>query len=479
MFRLESALRPLLTSLVFTCLVGPVAHAGSVDRIEVGGPWGTPGATNPSALWWNPAGLAAEPGVQALTEVALWRAQHSLRRAATDTGAPGGRATISTTRVIPFLGASSDFAVPGLGVGVALFSPTQDAASFPSPNGPFRFTLRDEARSVWHATIGMAYRLRPQLMVGATVALLDGRYNTQRDRSLYLGLAEGAGIEDVDLSRLEDADYAATETLTLRGQALTAGVGLRLRPLGDERLVFAVAYNHRAQLRPVGPARFELGCPPATDPTLRAQAETWGLCDSTLDGVAEVTWMQPARVHLGLVVRPSERLRLEAFGAWVGWSSLRDITVTTALDTNEVEVDDPSEADAAVAQLAGTQRWARDNRNSGFVGLDAKWQASQSVGLGVRSLFDRSAVPEAVLGPHNLEYDTLVVGGVVWVSPYPAVDLSFLYSHYVLLPREVSDSAYTLSPDAGVAPRYRYASTAGSYQGESQRLGIALNLRLQ
>ena len=46
------------------------AHAASLDLIEVGGAWGTPAATNPTALWWNPAGLAVGGGTQVHVEVA-------------------------------------------------------------------------------------------------------------------------------------------------------------------------------------------------------------------------------------------------------------------------------------------------------------------------------------------------------------------------------------------------------------------------
>ena len=40
------------------------AFAASLDLLEVGGLWGTPNATDATALWWNPASLAAGHGTR-------------------------------------------------------------------------------------------------------------------------------------------------------------------------------------------------------------------------------------------------------------------------------------------------------------------------------------------------------------------------------------------------------------------------------
>ena len=44
------------------------AHAGSLDVLEVGGLWGTPAATGPTAVWFNPAALGFERGTRFLVE---------------------------------------------------------------------------------------------------------------------------------------------------------------------------------------------------------------------------------------------------------------------------------------------------------------------------------------------------------------------------------------------------------------------------
>ena len=45
-------------------LLSAFAHAANVDNLEIGGLWGSPGATDATALWWNPAGLAADTGTR-------------------------------------------------------------------------------------------------------------------------------------------------------------------------------------------------------------------------------------------------------------------------------------------------------------------------------------------------------------------------------------------------------------------------------
>ena len=43
---------------------GGAAGAASLDLLEVGGAFGTPAATNPTAIWWDPAGIAVHGGTQ-------------------------------------------------------------------------------------------------------------------------------------------------------------------------------------------------------------------------------------------------------------------------------------------------------------------------------------------------------------------------------------------------------------------------------
>ncbi|MBW1879088.1 MAG: hypothetical protein JRJ84_12050, partial [Deltaproteobacteria bacterium] len=55
--------------LLLALLMAP-AHGASLDNLEVGGPWGTPTADDATAVWWNPAGLAADKGTRIMVESA-------------------------------------------------------------------------------------------------------------------------------------------------------------------------------------------------------------------------------------------------------------------------------------------------------------------------------------------------------------------------------------------------------------------------
>ncbi|MFN7146885.1 MAG: hypothetical protein ACK4YP_24130, partial [Myxococcota bacterium] len=67
--------------LLLASLLTHGARAASLDNLEIGGPWGSPTATDATAAWWNPAGLAAGRGTRVMVEGAPTFASVTYERA--------------------------------------------------------------------------------------------------------------------------------------------------------------------------------------------------------------------------------------------------------------------------------------------------------------------------------------------------------------------------------------------------------------
>lgn len=483
----------LLLSLV------PPAQASSLDLIEVGGAWGTPGATNPTALWWNPAGLAVGGGTQFLVEGAPTFARIVAERDNPDYGVPdptfvalgypaeydyGGTDTFTFEGIVPFLGISSDFTVDGLGIGVGLSVPIARGATSDQALGPNRYALREGNIQVLAASLGAAYAPWDWLAMGGSVSLLDSTYEANLDTSIYpdiaaqaeaiageFGLPRPGSYQD---AYIELPGYTTTSIFDLKAQALTFGAGLYLSLPGDDRLGLALAYNHGVRVDNRGPVVLDFACPPEHDSLSRDGAIAQGTCDARLEGTGSIGYQLPSRVHLGVVGRPLERIRLEAFGAYVRWSQFTDYDISTQIAADQVQVEDPAIAEETAALVSQRRSWARDNRDTFFVGVDGKLRLHTLLGLGLRGTFDRAAVPDRVLSANNLDADSLILSGLVFSSPLQQLTVGLSFSHHLLATRDVADSAYALSIDGDLDPRYSYPSGAGRYSGTINRIGLSV-----
>ncbi|MEO0606570.1 MAG: hypothetical protein AAF211_34400, partial [Myxococcota bacterium] len=157
----------------------------------------------------------------------------------------------------------------------------------------------------------------------------------------------------------------------LRDTAFTFGAGVYVTP--SDRVGLSLAYQHGMRLDNEGDLTLAFGCPPTFDPIARRASEAIGTCDTTVGGRGTIGYRLPGRLQAGVALRPTDRLRLEVMGAVVFWSVF-DTYDIQPLVAPSAFVDAEGEGNRIVASdLASTPRpWARDNRTSGWVGVDAK-----------------------------------------------------------------------------------------------------------
>src|SRR5262245_39976420 len=129
-------------SLLATLLVAASSvHAGGFTVARFGGEHGNPIDSNPTSIYYNPAGLAGIGGWRLYVEgeFAL-RSLHSTRDPLAIDGdhasdpnyvaADSGKGGLTNRLASPFIGVATNFGVEGLGVGVGAFVPFGGDATF-------------------------------------------------------------------------------------------------------------------------------------------------------------------------------------------------------------------------------------------------------------------------------------------------------------------------------------------------------------
>jgi long-chain fatty acid transport protein len=485
------------------------ARAASLDLLEVGGPYGTPGATNPSALWWNPAGLAVAGGkLQLLVDVAPTIGSVTAQRDNPDYGAltaqPGfpttydysGTDRLKFVGVVPFLGASSNLGVKGLGVGLGFAVPTGRGGESDQEWGSNRFAIRDGNVNATHLIAGAGYQWKDKIAVGASVHLVHSSWYANSDISAYPDLRNAfadlhpeLGTETFQDGFIEDRHYSSTAILggakdggghgALTDTTATFGLGLYLTPI--RQLGVSVGYVHGESLTNEGDATLTFQCPPDYDSNALGVAEEGGFCHdgkpTTVNGTATVAYHLPSRINVGVVLTPIERVRIEAMSAYVFWSSFDAYTITpNVLPTEFAFLNDNTKASVSAEQINVERTWARDNQNTFWVGLDGKVRLPGPLTVGARGVYDHHAIPDSALLANNIDNDDLTLGLLAEIDPIPNLGLALSVDHHFLTTRTITDSAFRMTLDDANAPdpAYFYPSGNGTYSGSITRLGLSI-----
>lgn len=489
------------------------ASAGSLDLLEVGGAWGTPGATNPSAIWWNPAGLAVGGGTQFLIEGAPVLAKVGFDRTNPDYGPPGdidtgsgepypldtpydysGHEDLRFSGVVPFVGVQTDFTVPGLAVAAGLHvpfalggrvgdaPPTYDqllngqAGAADYANSPGSFFLRDGNIQAIYASLAAGYHLFDKVAVGASGSLVDSTWHAVVDVETLSTLEQNAGaLGDYGNTEqiFESADYRSTLTFDhLKDRAFTFGAGLYATPM--DGLGISVAYNHGMRLDHTGNVMVATACPPEEDTLGRLGVEALGLCNANTPGTSSIGYRLPSRVHGGVVFDGVDRLRLEAMGGWVGWSVFTDYEIKTTVKAEDI--DGANNPEAAAELISQDRLWARGAVDNFWVGVDGKGEVvADRLTLGGRVIFDKAAIPDELLASNNYDADRINLGAMAAVGPFGPIQIGASFGHQILFERTVTDSAFDVSlGENRNEDRFYYPSAAGTYKGGITRIGVSV-----
>ena len=194
-----------------TVLTGGVAQASGLAAARFGGEHGHPTTDNPTAIYYNPAGIALKPGTRIMLDANLafrWASYQRPEDAVSNpgTGTPNdalssnaGTAKLQNTLVSPFFGAHSDFGTKIFSAGAAVYFPFGGQAVW-GQNSAYansdKYPGAHDGVQRWYTIDG---KIRSMYLTGAVA------FNIPRI-GLSIGISGSAIKSEADTIRARNAD---------------------------------------------------------------------------------------------------------------------------------------------------------------------------------------------------------------------------------------------------------------------------------
>lgn len=475
-----------LALAVAAALSAPAAAQASGFLIaRFGGEHGHVTGAHPSAIYYNPAGLALDSGWRLSIEglVGYMHATYDRPAAAVDrVVAPGetaagtpeealaanaGRATLTNAIAIPaFLGVAADLGVPGLGVGAAMYVPfggrgkwDENAAfagshAYPGAvDGVQRWASIEGTSLLAYASLGAAWRVRPlRLSLGAAANLVRTEYSVvtayNADGNDHLVASTGALQEGRILFEARDTTWSL-------------GLGVIWEPTPGLRL----GASYQSQ--------------PGFGPMTVAGTFTTKVGGST-PGVTQVELVQelPDVLRVGASWN-APRWHVAYQIEWVRWSLFDR---QCFLDRN-----DPDRACVLTAQGAvdtangggGVQaNIPRDWHDAFAARVSGGWRAGRRLWLSAGVTYDGSAVPARRLRADLLDAHKLILSAGARHALGGSLMLTATWLQYLFEDRHASPPPRDASgARVGDAPPSRSPDGAGAYHQSAGLLLVGVEAR--
>ena len=417
-------------------------RAAGFAAARFGGEHGSVVATNPTALYFNPAGIAFSQGTHIFADgtIALRSATWEHPLASTDyapMGAEGqatGKASLFNVFGGPMLGATSK--IGNFAFGASLSVPFGGRASW-DKNDQFanntQFPLAVDGIQRWHGidgaltfiylTAGAAYRIGP-LAIGASGNLILSSIKSLQAKG-FAGTGkpepQNEGRADIDVSGTHGS-YALGAMLEAVPNRLWVGASYQAQPgLGQQMLKGKLTNTYQAMSMPLDVKFFQA---------------------------------LPDIIRLGARFRPTETLELRVFGDYTRWSVLK--TQCVVLDTKDYPCavnPDGSDASGNGAVLQNLRRFWKDT--VGIRGGVSHWlkpTVELFGGLG----YETAAVPDETLDPSIGDATSVSAALGARFGIIPSLFIAGSYTHLQFLPRDnigksqlAQPSFPTSRPDGG------------------------------
>lgn len=408
------------------CLLGGAAQASGLGAARFGGEHGHPTTDNPTAIYYNPAGIALKPGTRIFADMSLAFRSASYARPESAINNPGtgtpeealnanyGTAKLSNTLVAPFLGASSDFGTKIFSAGIAGYFPVGGQAKW-GQNGAFVgsdqypgahdgqqrwYTIDGKIRSMY-LTGALAFNIpKIGLSIGLTGSAIRSEVNTIRARN-------GDGSDDLVDSTFNTLKEGRS-WIDVKGWQGGFGIGAIWN--WQQRLWIGASYTSQPNV--VGGM------------TLKGTLHNALTNTAPSNTPVELTQTFPDIIRLGFRYKPTDRVELRLMGDFSRWSVFDKQCVLDAsikgrqcnYDGASTALDKPEEFGADGDGTKGvTQHLPRFWKDAGGVRVGASYwfipQVEGYVGLG----FDSSAVPVKTLDAALMDMNKITASlGARW-----------------------------------------------------------------
>jgi long-chain fatty acid transport protein len=445
------------------------ARAGGFATGKYAGEHGHPATDNPSAIYYNPAGLALGHGTRVLLEgLFAWRVSsydrpvgaidHPLAQGEEATGTPAdaidgnsGEATLSDLLVSPFLGVVSDLGVEHLGLGLAVFAPFGGQASWDKTSrfesnltypglvdGPQRWsTIEGELREIYFAA-GGAYTLPGDVSIGLAANLIRQNVETLRART-------ATGTDDI----------AGPDGNVIEGRSLIDVSGW----------TFSLALG--AVWQPV--AALRIGASYQSQPGFGETSQSGELENkfgSSAPDVTQIDFLQslPDVYRLGASFQATPDLELRLSGDYQRWSVFdkQCLVDSEAADANcSLNPDGSTTADARGVIVSIPRDW---HDTFGVHGGASYWVLPE-LELDGGLAFDSSAVPDKTMDVSLPDMNKVTATAGVGYVVSPSLLLSATLNNVYYFRREVAPRERdAMGEPIGYAEPSRVPDGAGVYK---------------
>lgn len=400
----------LLVAASTLALAGP-ARATGIAVARFGGEQGHPMADNPTAIYYNPAGLALGIGTRifvegtfALRNLTYDRAQGAIDHPNATPGTPdvnvnAGEATLSNLIVSPFIGVASDLGVKNLGVGLGFYTPIGGQAKWDKnddfANSPYPGAVDGTAR--WHniegsirssyVTAAGAYKFPFGLSVGVGANLVYSVVDTIR-------ASNSDGTDD--LVTTGGRQQEGRSWLDVTDLTFALGVGVTYSPRED--IVFGLSYQSQPGF---GDMSYE-----------GKLTNKLGLNPTAVTDVEEVH-QYPDIIRAGGKYKPTSATELRVWGSFERWSVFKSQCIMNKNVPNHscaLNADGtPVSGDSGVVNNI-----PRDWKDAFAVRASGSYWMNRDLELQLGVGYDGDAVPDSTLETSLPDWDdiTATVGGV-------------------------------------------------------------------
>jgi long-chain fatty acid transport protein len=403
------------------------AIASGFGSARFGGEHGHPTTDNPTAIYYNPAGIALAKGTHVFVDATMALRWASYNRPADAVnsqmsldaapGANNGKATLFNGIVAPFLGVTSDFGTKFMSVGAALYFPFGGSAvwdknpayarsdRFPGAvDGTQRWYSIDGTIRSMYITTAVAFNIRKiGLTLGVSSSAIRSEVVTIRARN-----SDGTDdLLDPNGNLKEGRSYA-----DVKGWQGGFAIGATYNLLKKDKLWLGASYTSQPNV--VGGMTLDGNL-----------YNTLALAEPSVTPV-ELTQTLPEIIRFGARWRPIDKVELRLFGDFTRWSvfenqCLLDKSVegrSCEFDGVDTALDDPESfgADGPDDGVVGvTQHLPRYWKNGGGVRVGASYWFLPQLEVYAGAGFDSNAVPVETLDPALMDMTKMTTSvGARW-----------------------------------------------------------------
>jgi long-chain fatty acid transport protein len=469
--------------ILCTCFISATAAAGGFATARFGGEHGHPATDHPTALYFNPAGLALGTGTRMYLEGLFAYRSASYDRPAgavdnvledgtTGSGTPdsainanAGRAELGNLLASPFFGIVSDLGIENLGVGAGVYVPFGGSATWDqnlsyvgdeqypgAVDGVQRWWNIEGTQKSLYGTVAAAYRIPgANLSIGAGANLVRTEVETVRART---------ALGTDDLMAGTDTIIEGRSYLEVSGNTMSVSGGLAWQPV--EVLTIGASYQSQpgfGEHSLEGVLINKFGTTPETE--------------------NEVVLRQslPDVFRLGFRWLAAPRVELRASGDYTRWSAYDNQCL---LDARDPDAKCAFMADGSVDTAAGgagiVLNIPRNYRDTYGVRAGGSYWTRPNLELFGGAAYDSNAVPDETIDAALMDMDKLIgTLGLRYGFMREALTLSAAFTQVVYLDRTVDprDRDADGNPIAMSSPS-RNPDGAGTYKQAVSLLTIGL-----